>query len=48
MRAEQRNWKYLIDEFRRDGEKNPRTIAYIGRMLIGFKKYAEAIKFWSY
>ena len=44
--SEQRNWKYLIDEFRRDGEKtDPRTIAYIGRMLIGFKKYAEAIKF---
>lgn len=44
--SEQRNWEYLVDEFRKDGENtDPRTIAYIGRMLIGFKKYREAIKF---
>ena len=41
-----RNWEYLKEEFRRDGvNTDPRTIAYIGRMLIGMKKYKEAIKF---
>lgn len=41
-----RNWKILVEEYRRDGDKtDPRTIAYIGRMLMGIKKYNEAIKF---
>lgn len=41
-----RNWRILVEEYRRDGDKtDPRTIAYIGRMLIGIKKYNEAIKF---
>lgn len=41
-----RNWNILVDEYRRDKENtDPRTIAYIGRMLMGIKKYKEAIKF---
>lgn len=41
-----RNWKILVEEYRRDKENtDPRTIAYLGRMLMGIKKYAEAIKF---
>lgn len=41
-----RNWKILVEEYRRDKENtDPRTIAYLGRMLIGIKKYKEAIKF---
>lgn len=46
IESQERNWKYLVDEYKRDGENtDPRTIAYIGRMLIGIKKYKEAIKF---
>lgn len=42
----QRNLKYLIEEFKRDGERtDPRTIAYIGRMLAGKGIYQEAILF---
>lgn len=41
-----RNWEILVAEFKRDGDAtDPRTIAYLGRMLIGIKKYKEAIKF---
>jgi glycosyltransferase involved in cell wall biosynthesis len=41
-----RNWKILVEEYRRDKENtDPRTIAYLGRMLMGIKKYKEAIKF---
>ena len=44
--SERRNWEYLINEFKRDGsDTDPRTIAYIGRMLIGIGKYKDAIKF---
>lgn len=44
--SEKRNWEYLVNEYKRDGENtDPRTIAYIGRMLIGIRKYKEAIKF---
>lgn len=42
----QRNFKALMDEFERDGERtDPRTIAYIGRMLHGAGRFLEAIKF---
>lgn len=45
-KSEERNWQILVEEYKRDKENtDPRTIAYIGRMLIGFKKYKEAIKF---
>lgn len=41
-----RNFKILVEEFNRDKEEtDPRTIAYIGRMLQGNGKWAEAIKF---
>lgn len=42
----ERNVKYLLNEFKRDGEKtDPRTIAYLGRMLAGKEQYNEAILF---
>jgi len=41
-----RNLEYLLEEFNRDGENtDPRTIAYLGRMLAGKGQYREAIKF---
>lgn len=46
IESQKRNWEYLVSEYKRDGENtDPRTIAYIGRMLIGIKKYKEATKF---
>ena len=43
----ERNIKYLVDEFEKDWPDNtdPRTIAYIGRMLMAKAKWAEAILF---
>lgn len=44
--SEKRNWEYLVREFKEDGDNtDPRTIAYIGRMLVGYGRYKEAIKF---
>lgn len=41
-----RNFKILLDEFKRDGDKtDPRTIAYIGRTLLGQGHCKEAIQF---
>lgn len=41
-----RNLKILIDEYKRDGDKtDPRTIAYIGRSLLGMGRHKEAIPF---
>ena len=41
-----RNLKILIDEYNRDkSETDPRTIAYIGRSLLGMGHYKEAIPF---
>lgn len=39
-----RNFEVLMEEFKRDGENtDPRTIAYLGRMLQGFGKWDKAI-----
>lgn len=41
-----RNIKILLEEFKRDGEKtDPRTLAYLGRFLMGSRKWEDAIKF---
>lgn len=41
-----RNLKYLLDEYYEDGEKtDPRTISYIGRVLVGRGHYKQAIPF---
>lgn len=46
LKSMARNWEYLKAEYARDGiNTDPRTIAYIGRMLIGIKKFKEAISF---
>lgn len=42
----ERNFKILVEEYKQDGdETDPRTIAYIGRMLMGLGKWKEAIHF---
>lgn len=42
----QRNFSYLIKEFNQDKENtDPRTLAYIGRMLMGMGKWKECIPF---
>lgn len=39
-----RNFEILMEEFKRDGENtDPRTIAYLGRMLQGFGQWEKAI-----
>lgn len=41
----ERNFKYLMDEYKADGKKtDPRTVAYLGRMLLGKGHYKEAIE----
>lgn len=41
-----RNFQYLLDEFKRDGaDTDPRTIAYIGRMLMAKGVWDKAIFF---
>lgn len=43
-RSGQRNFEILMEEFKRDGENtDPRTIAYLGRMLQGFGQWEKAI-----
>jgi len=45
-KSSERNIKILLDEFNRDGENaDPRTIAYIGRMLMGIGQWGKAITF---
>ena len=42
----QRNFKILLKEYQEDGEyTDPRTLAYIGRMLMGFGQWHKAIPF---
>ena len=42
----QRNIKYLLEEYKQDGDKtDPRTIAYLGRMLSGIRQFDKAIYF---
>lgn len=42
----QRNFRMLLDEFNRDKEDtDPRTIAYIGRMLMGIGQWQKAVYF---
>lgn len=44
--SSERNLKYLLDEYYADGDKtDPRTISYIGRILVGKGNYREAIPF---
>lgn len=44
--SNKRNLEILIDEYKRDGDKtDPRTIAYIGRSLLGMGKIKECIPF---
>lgn len=46
IESQARNWKILVEEYQRDGANtDPRTLAYLGRMLIGVGKNKEAIKF---
>lgn len=41
-----RNLRYLLDEYYTDGENtDPRTISYIGRVLVGRGHYKQAIPF---
>lgn len=41
-----RNLKFLVEEYKKDGENtDPRTLAYLGRMLMGIGKWGEAICF---
>lgn len=41
-----RNFKYLIDEYEKDGEDtDPRTLSYIGRVLCSRGNYKEAVHF---
>ena len=38
-----RNMRYLIDEFNEDRENcDPRTLAYLGRMFVGMRRFDEA------
>ena len=42
----ERNFNYLLEEFKRDGEKtDPRTYAYLGRMFMGKGDFEKAIFF---
>ena len=44
--SNKRNLEILIDEYKKDGDKtDPRTIAYIGRSLLGMGQVKEAIPF---
>lgn len=44
--SSKRNFEYLVAEFKRDGENtDPRTLAYLGRMLMGRREYQKAILF---
>jgi len=46
LASQQRNFKLLMQEFQQDGEKtDPRTIGYIGRVLMGSGEYKKAIPF---
>lgn len=46
LESTERNFKYLMAEFKRDGEKtDPRTIAYLGRMCHGRGLFGQAILF---
>jgi len=43
VKSNERNLKYLLEEYKQDGEKtDPRTIAYIGRVLFGFGELDKA------
>lgn len=45
-KSQARNFKYLLEEFVQDGEKtDPRTLAYLGRVMMGAKEYDKAIAF---
>jgi hypothetical protein len=46
LESQKRNLKLLMEEFKRDKENtDPRTIGYIGRMLMGVGEYQRAIPF---
>lgn len=46
IESSQRNFEIMLDEYNEDPENaDPRTIAYIGRMLMGFGKWKEALSF---
>lgn len=41
-----RNYDYLLAEYKKDKDKtDPRTIAYLGRMLMGHSNWSEAVLF---
>lgn len=46
FKSNERNFKYLIDEYKENQENpDPRTIAYIGRSLMGMGEFDKAIYF---
>lgn len=43
LKSNERNIKFLLDEYKQDGEKtDPRTIAYLGRVLFGLGDFKRA------
>lgn len=45
-KASERNFHFLVKEYKRDKEDtDPRTLAYLGRSLLGAKRFKEAIFF---
>jgi len=46
VESNKRNLKYLLEEYEQDKDKtDPRTIAYIGRVLLGFGEFKKATYF---